>query len=152
MSLQDVMNAFDPVDRADVEWPSLEGVAWESLEYFAWKDSSGHRAYVCVALPERDVGLVFRLHGAGRRGGLCDLCLGVERDSGTMAALVDGWQRPRWSFGLHVCANFDCSRGVRGQKYIDRMGETIPTGQAAERLQGNLEKFVRRVTGLDGRS
>jgi hypothetical protein len=149
LSLTDILGSFDAIDLPLVAAPSLDGVAWDELEFLAWKDPTGHRAYVCVPLPERLVGLVFRLYGGTRRaGGLCDLCLGVERENGTTAAMVDGWLEPRAAFGLHVCSHFDCSRTVRRQKPMDRMSETIAAGHAAERLQQNVERFVRRVTGL----
>lgn len=152
LTMQEIFESFDPIDRGAVELPEcdLSRVPWAELEYFAWRHPSGHRAYLCASLPERDVGLVLRLHGGASRvsAGLCDLCVAIDRESGTTVAMVDSWSRPRSSYGLHICSDLDCSRAVRRLKPMDCMGETITTGQRSERLHANLERFLRAVTGL----
>jgi hypothetical protein len=152
LTMQEIFESFDPIDRGAVELPDcdLSRVPWADLEYFAWRHPSGHRAYLCTSLPERNVGLVLRLHGGASRvsAGLCDLCVAIDRESGTTVAMVDSWSRPRSSYGLHICSDLDCSRAVRRLKAMDCMGETITTGQRSERLRGNLERFLRAVTGL----
>lgn len=147
LSLVDIMDSFDPIDRSLVSVPDLTWVAWDELDYFAWRHTSENRAFLVTALPERNIGLVMRPTTARQRG-MCDLCCGVDRDVGSMAVMVDSWQRPRTAYGLNICGNFDCGEGARGLKFVYRMGETIGPGRRIERLQENLEKFVRAVTAL----
>ncbi len=147
LTLQDVLDAFDPIDRPAVSAPDLAWVAWDDRDYLGWRHPSESKAFLVTALPERNVGLVLRL-GSGMRRGMCDLCCGVDRDVGSVMAMVDTWARPRTAYGLNICGNFECSEGARGLKFIYRMGETIGAGRRIERLQENLEAFVRSVTGL----
>ena len=148
LTLESVKSAFDPIDRAELTLPNLEGVIWEERDYFAWKDPGASRAFMVVPLRERNVGLVFRLVSSAHAG-FCDLCFGVDREAGAVAAMVSGWMKPRTSHGIMVCSNFDCSDGARGFKYIYGMGETISAGRRIERLQENIAKFARRVTSLE---
>lgn len=147
LSLQEVVDAFDPIDRPFVKEPNLSRVAWDDLDYLAWRHPSENKAYLVAALPERNVGLLLRL-GAGFQRGMCDLCCGVDRDVGSVMALIDSWARPRAALGLNICGNFECSEGARGLKFVYRMGETITAGRRIERLQENLSAFLRQVTGL----
>jgi hypothetical protein len=41
LTLESVKSAFDPIDRAELTLPNLEGVIWEERDYFAWKDPGG---------------------------------------------------------------------------------------------------------------
>lgn len=149
LTRDDVFAAFDPIDRQELVEPNLSGVIWEDLDCFAWKDPAATKAFMVVPLRERHVGLVFRL-STTVRSGFCDFCYGIDRESGAVSAMVSGWVKPRTSFGIMVCAGFDCSHGVRGLKYVYNMGETISAGRRIERLQENLAKFARRVKGLSG--
>lgn len=146
LTRQDIMAAFDAVDRPNVVEPALQWVAWNDLDYFSWRHPSEAKVFVVVPSPERLVGLVFRVM-TGPTAGMCDLCYGIDRMNGSMMALTDCWRRPRRAIGLRVCSNFDCSDGARGLKWIYNMGETISAGRRVERLQENLAAFVRRVTG-----
>jgi hypothetical protein len=146
-SAERLINAFDPIDRDALEIPQLAGVEWGERDYFAWKDKGGHRTYLVTQLPERDVGIVFRTESSGR-GGFCDLCMSADHRMGVVLATADSWEKPRRSHGIFVCANFDCSAAARGQRAADNFGETISRGRRIERLQLNLEGFVRSLTGL----
>lgn len=147
MSMDEILAAFDPIDRPDVVPPKLTWVAWDDLDYLSWQHPTDRKAYLVTQLPERSVGLVLRMP-AGPHRGFCDLCFSIDRDHGTVLAMIDGWTRPRASIGLNICGNLDCSDAVRGMKYVYRMGETISVGRRVERLQENLDAFVRSVTGL----
>lgn len=144
LTLSEVVNAFDAIDRSQLIEPDLTHIDWEAHDYLAWRDPGSHKTFMVVSLPERNVGLVFRAD-ASARPGMCDICFGVNRRSGATMATVDSWSNPRKSIGLHVCADFDCDAGARGLAPVDHMSETISTGRRIERLQMNLEKFVRSV-------
>lgn len=143
LNVSEAMAAFDPIDRADVVEPKVDGIDWESKDYFAWSHPSGHKTFIVVSLPERDVGLVLRADGAHSQG-MCDICYGAN-PGGTTLATVDSWSNPRKSMGIFICKQFECSEGVRGLYSVDQMRETIPIGRRIERLQMNLERFVRSV-------
>ena len=147
LSMTEIMAAFDPIDRPDVVEPQLGWVPWDDMDYLAWHHPKAPQVFMVVPLPERLVGLVFR-QNAGARTGMCDLCHGIDRTDGATLATVESWTRPRTKYGLHVCRNFDCSDAARGHKWVYRMGETMSPGRRIERLQENLERFVRAVTGL----
>lgn len=151
LSSQDIIAAFDPIDRSLVKEPDLAWVPWDELDYFAWRHPSENKAFLVTALPERNVGLVLRLSSVRQRG-MCDLCCGIDRDGGSVLAMVDSWERPRAAFGINICRSLECSEGARGLKFIYRMGETINTGRRVERLQENLAGFVRTVTGVSAAS
>lgn len=147
MTLDEVLAAFDPVDRPEVTEPQLHWVPWGELDYFAWRHPTEPKAFLVAQLPERSVGIVLKTSPV-TRAGLCDLCYGIDRMGGTMMATAESWARPRTKHGVHMCASLDCSDSARGVKWVYRMGETIPVGRRVERLQENLEGFLRSVTGL----
>jgi hypothetical protein len=141
------MDAFDPIDRPEVAAPDMTWVPWDDLDYFGWRHPTEPKAYMVVPLPERCVGLVLRMNHAARTG-MCDLCYGIDRLDGATMAMVQSWERPRTSHGIHLCVGLDCSEAARGLKWVYRMGETISVGRRIERLQENVERFARSVTGL----
>lgn len=147
LAVQDVVNAFDPIDRPEVVLPMLAGVRWDDLDYLGWRHPSEGKAYMVVPLKERLVGLVFQISQT-TRSGMCDLCLGVDRESGAASVLVHSWAKPRIAYGITICSNLDCSDSARGYKWVYRMGETISTGRRIERLQENVGRFARRVSGV----
>jgi hypothetical protein len=147
LSTPEIMAAFDPIDRPLVIEPPVAGVCWEDRDFLAWRHPGEPRLYLVASLPERLVGLVLRQAGPVRCG-LCDLCYSIDRVDGTALVTVESWTRPRTKLGLHVCSNLECSDAVRGLKWVYRMGETIPVGRRVERLQNNLDRFVRTVAGL----
>lgn len=147
LAVQDVMNAFDPIDRPDVQAPRLEGIRWDELDYLGWRHPGQDKAFMVVPLRERLVGLVFHISSSSRPG-ICDLCFGIDRECGAASVLVHTWAKPRIAYGITVCSNLDCSDSVRGYKWVYRMGETISAGRRIERLQENVTKFARLVAGL----
>lgn len=142
-----IFEAFDAIDRPELSAPDLYSVPWSDLDYFAWAHPTERKQFLVVPLKERLVGLICRVNTAPHTG-FCDFCFSVDRVFGTSTIMVDSWERPRSSLGLNVCSNFDCSDSVRGFKWVYRMGETIPAGRRIERLQENVSRFARRVTGL----
>ena len=154
MNKEEVVEAFDPVDRKQLSLTALvkaiDETCWNDLDYFSWQDESGIKSFVVMQLPERTVGLVFRYNrGQTVRGGVCSLCLTTSDVYGTRSAMVDSWDRPRRSYGIHVCSHFDCSKAVREIRPAGFMMETLAVGHRVERLQQKLERFVRKVTNLD---
>ncbi len=147
MTPEQVALAFDPLDREMLTVPSLAGVAWDELDYFGWHDPGTGRAYLVTELPERSVGIVMKSHAAPHQG-FCDLCFAVDKISGARMVMAETWLRPRTSYGISVCANLDCSAGARGTKSVYQMEETISNGRRIERLQANVARFVRSVTGI----
>lgn len=146
MTLSEVLAAFDPIDRADVTAPSLTGLIWDDLDFLGWRGANG-KGFLVVPLAERTVGLVLRM-SEGAHPGVCDLCLSIDRESGAGSILVQSWAKPRISYGIAICASLECSQAVRGYKAVYRMGETIPVGRRIERLQENVVRFARLISGL----
>jgi hypothetical protein len=147
MTPEEILQAFDPADREQLALPDLSQVAWEDLDYFGWHDPGASRAYLVTHLPERPVGLVMKAYSSPRQG-FCDLCFSVDKEAGARAVMVETWKNPRTNFGIMVCANLDCSASARDKKWVYRMEETISTGRRIERLQQNVDRFVRSVTGI----
>lgn len=153
LTQEEILASFDPVDRPQVVEPDLSGCEWDALDYLGWKEPNGHKGYLCVPLQDRIYGLILRFGapGGGSRGGMCDLCYCVPREEGTRLVLVESWSRPRTSYGINICADLSCSAAVRGQNEAGHMGETLNVGHRIERLQLNLERFVRKVSRRDSR-
>ena len=153
LNTAEIIAAFDLIDRDGLVAPNLTGVPWGDHDYFAWKHPTDPKTFMVVPMPERVgavVGLVLKTYGPSRPG-MCDLCFGVDRVHGSTLALAETWARPRTSLGIRICAGFDCSDGARGLKWISSMGETISAGRRIERLQENVTRFARCVTGITPR-
>lgn len=147
MTPEQVALAFDPLDRDLLVLPDLAAVAWDDLDYFGWHDPGTSRAYLVAELPERAVGIVMKSQAAPHQG-FCDLCFSVDKEAGARTVMAETWAKPRTNFGISVCANLDCSAGARGTKWVYQLEETITTGRRIERLQANVDRFVRAVTGI----
>lgn len=147
MTAAQISRAFDALDREGLDLPDLSQVKWDELDYFGWHDPGKGRAYLVTSLAERDVGIVLKTSANPHRG-LCDLCLSVDVESGTRMLMAETWKKPSTNLGIMMCANLDCSASARGLKWVYQMEETITIGRRIERLQENVAKFARAVTGL----
>lgn len=147
MTPEQIALAFDPLDRELLIVPVLTDIVWDELDYFGWHDPGTGRAFLVTELPERTVGIAMKSHAAPHSG-FCDLCFAVDKVSGARTVMAETWAKPRTSYGISVCANLDCSAGARGTKWVYQLEETISVGRRIERLQANLDRFVRAVTGI----
>lgn len=111
------------------------------------------RAYLVAPVGAGHVGVALRAPsaGVGARPSICSLlCLTLR--SGGVSLLV----APRagkagqqgHTVGTNICADLACSLYVRGklQTGTPGMHETLTLEQRIERLVGNLEAFLARVT------
>lgn len=152
----ELLEAFDAIDRPQLSLPiggivPLGSLSWAEREYYSWFRADESTAFLVTALPERNVGLVLYPSSPVGRG-MCDLCLGFDRQQGTRLFMAENWQRPRLKQGVHICADLNCSDTVRGGLWVYRMSETISVGRRIERLQERLERFVREVSGIQTRT
>lgn len=149
-NLDRIRNSFDSCDQPLLCEPDLKKIDWGDLDYLSWFHPSGKRAFLCAEFEEVLIGLVFRLHGSpgsnGSSTGICHLCLSGDLRSGTRMVLVDSMQKPRRSYGIHVCYSLDCSDAVRGKRQASALRETIPNGQKIERFQARLAAFLTKIS------
>ncbi|QNN52111.1 FBP domain-containing protein [Nocardioides mesophilus] len=127
---------------------------WDDLDYLGWRDpQSPARGYLVAPIGDRFVGVALRAPASSvgfSRPSMCSVCLTVR--SGGVALMV----APRagkagkqgHSVGTDICADLSCSLYVRGklQTGTPGMRETLTLDQRIDRLVGNLESFVARVT------
>lgn len=127
---------------------------WESLDYLGWSDPGApNAAYLVAPWRGETVGLVLRLSTDGpatRRQNMCSLCTTVH--SGTDVALMVAARpgaagRNGNTVGTYLCRDLDCSLYARRRKKPARLqpAETLSEERRVERLQGNLDQFIRRV-------
>lgn len=131
----------------------LDDVDWEQIDFLGHRDQGAPNAPWLVA-PWRGelVGLVLRVGGAARggRANMCELCTTTHygSDIALMAAPRAGKAgRDGNTVGTYLCADLACSLYARGRLKPGRVQpeETLTTEAKVERLQGNLDTFVRRV-------
>lgn len=127
---------------------------WDDLDYLGWRDpQSPGRGYLVAPAGDHCVGVALRAPTSSvglARPSMCALCLTVR--SGGVSLMV----APRagkagqqgHTVGTNICADLSCSLYVRGKLQTGTPGihETLSLDQRIERLVGNLESFVARVT------
>lgn len=127
---------------------------WGDLDYLGWRDpQSPARGYLVARFGDRSWGVALRAPTSGvgvARASMCSLCLTVR--SGGVSLMV----APRagkagqhgHTVGTNICADLSCSLYLRGklQTGTPSMRETLTLDQRIDRLVGNLESFVVRVT------
>lgn len=149
-TLEEIKSAFAPYDRAIWVDPDLKSISWEDQDFLAWKHPEAGSYYVCVDSREKLYGMVFKMNaGAGNLRGQCDLCHASNNIQGIKLALVETQDNPRRQLGVQVCADLACSERIRGLKAGIFMYETISVGKRIERLQMKIERFARKVHGVE---
>lgn len=127
---------------------------WDDLDYFGWRDpQSPMRGYLVAPVGDRLVGVALRAPSSSvgsARPSMCSLCLTLH--SGGVSLMV----APRagkagqqgHSVGTNICADLSCSLYLRGKLRTGTpaMRETLSLDQRIERLVGNVESFLGRVT------
>jgi hypothetical protein len=127
---------------------------WDDLDYFGWRDpQSPVRGYLVAPVGDRLVGVALRAPSSSvgsARPSMCSLCLTLH--SGGVSLMV----APRagkagqqgHSVGTNICADLSCSLYLRGKLRTGTpaMRETLSLDQRIERLVGNVESFLGRVT------
>lgn len=148
--LEEIKAAFAPFDRVAWVDPELSSIQWDDLDYIAWKHPDAGSYFVGVDSREKLYGMVFKMNaGAGNLRGQCDLCHASNNVQGIKLALVETQENPRRQLGIQVCADLACSERIRGLKAGVFMYETISVGKRIERLQLKLQRFARKVHGIE---
>jgi hypothetical protein len=127
---------------------------WGDLDYFGWRDpQSPARGYLVAPVGDRSIGVALRAPTSSvgfARPSMCSLCLTLR--SGGVSLMV----APRagkagqqgHTVGTNMCADLSCSLYLRGKLQTGTPGvrETLTLDQRIERLVGNVESFLARVT------
>lgn len=133
---------------------TLGATRWGDLDFLGWRDPGAPgSAYVVAPWRGESVGLVLRLVSDRRASGrknLCSLCATVHStlDVALMVAPRPGAAgRAGNTVGAYLCTDLACSLYARRLKRPDRAQpeETLTVEQRIERVETNLDHFVRRV-------
>jgi hypothetical protein len=127
---------------------------WEAMDFLGWVDPRAPQQAALVVPGERGpLGVRLRRNasGGGGRTRMCSLCCTVHPGSGValmVANRAGKAGRDGNTVGVDVCADLRCSGYVRGWAplpVVSLVEETTTVEQKVERLQRNLDAFVRRV-------
>ena len=131
----------------------LDERRWDSLDFLGWTDPGAPQAAYLVAEWRGELtGLLLRLgeRVGAKRANMCSLCLTFHSstDVKLMVAKRPGAAgRQGNSVGEYLCVDLACSLYARKLKRPARVQppETVTVEQRIERLQANLDTFIRRV-------
>ncbi|MFC9584267.1 FBP domain-containing protein [Streptomyces yangpuensis] len=141
-----------PLDFADSPW--------EDLDFLGWVDPGAPlRAHLVVPREEGPLGISLRVPSVGRtsavKSSLCQICLTGHASSGVTllaAPLAGARGREGNTVGTYICADLACSLYVRGKRQpklrAGRQEESLTLDERLARMEGNLNGFVSRVTGV----
>lgn len=144
-------------ETSDITLPAdFETIDWDALDFLGWRDPGAPAAaHLVTEWRGKLTGLVMRLSTDRRATGrqnMCALCSTVHSttDVALMVAPRPGASgRNGNTVGTYLCTDLACSLYARRLKQPDRVQpvETLSTEARIERLQANLDTFVRRVVG-----
>ncbi|MGW2039047.1 FBP domain-containing protein [Streptomyces virginiae] len=133
---------------------------WEDLDFLGWVDPGAPlRAHLVLPREEGPLGISLRVPSVGRtsavKSSLCQICLTGHASSGVTllaAPLAGARGREGNTVGTYVCADLACSLYVRGKRQpklrAGRQEESLTVEERVARMEGNLNGFVSRVTGV----
>ncbi|MFJ9935562.1 FBP domain-containing protein [Streptomyces virginiae] len=133
---------------------------WEELDFLGWVDPGAPlRAHLLLPREEGPLGISLRVPSVGRtsavKSSLCQICLTGHASSGVTllaAPLAGARGREGNTVGTYVCADLACSLYVRGKRQpklrAGRQEESLTVEERVARMEGNLNGFVSRVTGV----
>ena len=133
---------------------ALEETDWDDLDFLGWIDEGApDRAYVVLPTDDGSVGVALRAAKSRNnrsRGAMCQFCLCTRAvaDITLFSARLAGPSGKQGNVvGSYLCSDLDCSLYVRGRKRLDvpQPAETLSVAERAERLAGNVRRFVDRV-------
>ncbi|MFE5622817.1 FBP domain-containing protein [Streptomyces virginiae] len=133
---------------------------WEDLDFLGWVDPGAPlRAHLVLPREEGPLGISLRVPSVGRtsavKSSLCQICLTGHASSGVTllaAPLAGARGREGNTVGTYICADLACSLYVRGKRQpklrAGRQEESLTLEERVARMEGNLNGFVSRVTGV----
>ncbi|MFI8520660.1 FBP domain-containing protein [Streptomyces sp. NPDC085481] len=146
-------------DAARMKLPlDFAELPWHDLDFLGWVDPGAPlRAHLVVPRPEGLVGITLRVPSAGRtsavKSSMCQICLTAHASSGVTllaAPLAGSRGREGNTVGTYVCADLACPLYVRGKRQPKLRGtrheESLTVAEQVDRMMGNLNGFVSRVT------
>lgn len=131
----------------------LAGQQWPDLDFLGWTDQRApQRRYLVTERDGEFVGIALRFAPGNRtKTTMCDICLTVHTGGGVammVAAKAGASGRVGNTVGIYLCADLDCSAYIRGTRVPtlgERIKETLPAAELAERLRSKLFRFLDRV-------
>ncbi|MFE5489460.1 FBP domain-containing protein [Streptomyces virginiae] len=133
---------------------------WDDLDFLGWVDPGAPlRAHLVLPREEGPLGISLRVPSVGRtsavKSSLCQICLTGHASSGVTllaAPLAGARGREGNTVGTYICADLACSLYVRGKRQpklrAGRQEESLTPEERVARMEGNLNGFVSRVTGV----
>ncbi|MFD7981725.1 FBP domain-containing protein [Streptomyces sp. NPDC059071] len=146
-------------DAARMKLPlDFAELPWEDLDFLGWVDPGAPlRAHLVVPRPDGLVGITLRVPAVGRtsamKSSMCQICLTSHASSGVTllaAPLAGARGREGNTVGTYICADLACPLYVRGRRQPKLRGrrheESLTLEEQVDRMKGNLDAFVDRVT------
>ncbi|MFD6228777.1 FBP domain-containing protein [Streptomyces sp. NPDC060232] len=133
---------------------------WEDLDFLGWVDPGAPlRAHLVLPRDEGPLGISLRVPSVGRtsavKSSLCQICLTGHASSGVTllaAPLAGARGREGNTVGTYICADLACPLYVRGKRQpklrAGRQEESLTLDERLARMEGNLNGFAARVTGV----
>lgn len=133
--------------------PDLDDLPWADLDFLGWVDPKAPQlAYAVVPRGDELVGIQLRRNSSSSgRTRMCSLCCTVHPSNGVslMVANKAGKAgRDGNTVGVDVCSSLRCSEYVHGltpAPVVSLLEETMSIEQRVERLEQNLDAFIRRI-------
>ncbi|MGW1892695.1 FBP domain-containing protein [Streptomyces sp. NPDC002004] len=135
----------------------LSELPWADLDFLGWRDPGApDRGYLVVRRDDRLTGVTLRAPQKIPRGftrtTACSLCLTTHPGSGVAllaAPRAGAAGRQGNTVGAYMCADLGCSLYLRDKRDTGlrvRYEETLTLEQRIDRMLGNLDGFLRKVT------
>jgi hypothetical protein len=141
----DLLAAFRPKDRPQVEL--APGITFPLIVrgYTAWVHPSGGKVFLVFAAPgDAPTGIVFATNGAGPQvPSMCDWChsSGPSVQAGMLTATVNAKKRA----GVHVCYDLSCREKL--EEEANRLGTSAKP--AVDKVVARMGKFASDVLKID---
>ena len=154
-SKSQMLDAFRPIDRPEVQLPHGLEFPVVLKDYMAWVEPSGARVFLLFQDPTVGGarGVVFRRNNATPEQvtQMCQWCHSVR--GGNSVRLLTAKLSPKRTgahrtVGLHLCADLSCKDKVLGTPGINDLREPYSAYQKLFRVLLNMGDFCRNSLGM----
>lgn len=144
-SEKDLLEAFRPLDRDQVELPETLRFPLLLKDYLSWTEPSGNRVFLVYTERDRKypLGIVFRQDQSGAgSAGMCEWCHSVRSSGGVSLLTAQASLNRR--VGVQLCRDLTCKHKVESQPGADDFPETLSHRERIQRILQRISTFGRQ--------
>lgn len=145
-SENELLDAFRPFERAEVELPRDLGFPMGIKDYLAWTEGAGVRVYLVFEEPStgKALGVVFRGdQPGGDSTSMCEWCHSVRAGDGVKLLTAQAASNRR--VGISLCRDLSCKEKAQGEPGPDDMPQGPTTArERTRRILARMAVFARR--------